>query len=352
MQGFLDRGWRVIAATRPDDYARKLAGLGIEIEPVDFKRGGLDPVADLAAIFQLARLFRKWRPQLVHQFQFKPVFFGSLAARWVARPRIVNTFTGLGQVPARQTVMKAYLRLFARVVRRQRQITVFQNQEDRDTIVGYGGLNPDSTRLIISSGVDLDRFRPVESGPGNAVPQVLMAARLIWSKGIREYVEAARILHETARPVSMNLAGEWDSNHPQAVPEAWIREMEKSGHIVFWGHVGDMPERLQKTDIFVLPTFYGEGVPRVLLEAAATGLPVVATDMAGCREAVVNGETGILVPPQDGRALGEAIGHLLQDSALRQRMGQAGRRLMEERFEIKMIAEQYQAVYRELGIRF
>jgi glycosyltransferase involved in cell wall biosynthesis len=176
-----------------------------------------------------------------------------------------------------------------------------------------------------------------------------MATRLLWQKGVREYVEAAQIVRKEFPSARFDLAGEWDPMHPDAVDQEWVMQAVQQGNINFLGYLHDLPEQLRFTNLFVFPSSYREGVPRVLLEAAASGVAVVATDAPGCREAVIPGETGILVPPQDSQALAEAILQLLRRPDQLRQMGQTGRQMAIAQFDIQAITEKYFSLYQELG---
>ena len=204
--------------------------------------------------------------------------------------------------------------------------------------------------MILSSGVDLERFqatRPATSDQRR--PRVLMATRLLWSKGVGEFVRAAEICAQTFSNARFQLAGELDPVHPDAVSREWIEKQVAAGRIEFLDYIDKLEEELPNVTACVLPSSYPEGVPRVLLEASACGVPVIATDVPGCREALVHEETGFLVPPRDAQALAAAISRLLSNRDLRDRMGRAARQMAVRRFDIKAIAKEYSSIYSSLG---
>ncbi|HEX6387492.1 MAG TPA: glycosyltransferase family 4 protein [Anaerolineae bacterium] len=343
-------GWQVVAATADDAWATQLSAVGVTLEPVSFNRGGLALFWDVRAILALTRIYRRYRPALIHHFNAKPVILGSLAALFAGSDRVVNTITGLGHAfidggTTRHLTATGYSLLLSRSA-----ATIFQNADDLYLFVERGWIPAQLARLIVSSGVDTARFRPAPTTRAPAgSPGVLMVARLLGQKGVGEFVEAANLVKERYPAVCFQLAGERDRVHPDAVGEKWIHAVTNQGVIEFLGYLSNMPQQLHQTDIFVLPS-YREGAPRVLLEAAACGLPVVATDVPGCREMVLDGVTGLLVPPQDSRALARAIIELLQKPELRRQMGQAGRKRVEAEFDIRAITEKYLAVYRNIGL--
>jgi glycosyltransferase involved in cell wall biosynthesis len=350
VQHFVSSGWRVVAATAGDAYAAQLSAMGVTVEPVSFHRGGPAPFLDAQTLLVLTRIYRRRRPALIHHFNAKPIILGTLAAGFAGCGNVVNTITGLGHSfiqngPTYQLAAAGYNLLLSRST-----ATIFQNPDDQRLFVQRGWIPAHRARLIISSGVDSVHFRPAAaSGPPAGSPRVLMAARLLWQKGVGEFIEAAEVVKEKYPAACFELAGEWDPVHPDAVDERWIQSAADSGIIEFLGYLSAMQQQLPARDIFVLPS-YREGAPRVLLEAAACGLPVVTTDVPGCRDVVVEGVTGLVTPPRDSQALAGAIMKLLQNPELRRQMGRAGRERVEAEFDIRAITGKYLALYREVGI--
>lgn len=349
MQHFLKLGWRVVAATALDKSSDRLLKTRVIIEPVEFDRGGLSLWHDMKAFFSLIYIFRKYRPQLIHHFHAKPMILGNLAVRFVGNAKVVNTVTGLGHAFITGGITRYLAIAGYRLLVTGGNITIFQNRDDMQLFIKNGWIPKDKARLIISSGVDTKRFYP-KNLKKNETKRVLMVARLLWQKGVREFVEAAELIKREYLNVRFQLAGEWDPVHPDAVEKAWVYSAVNKGIIEFLGYIDNMEELLRTIDVFVLPSYYREGVPRVLLEAAACGVPVVTTNVPGCREVVVDGETGYLVPPRNSKALAIAINKILTNSALRNRMGQAGRRLVEKEFDIRAITRKQLRIYREIGV--
>jgi glycosyltransferase involved in cell wall biosynthesis len=350
MQHFLSTGWQVVAATTKDDYAAQLSEVGVIVEPVPFNRGGLTPLSDLKALFALIRVYRQYRPRLIHHFHAKPIILGSLGTYFASGANIVNTVTGLGYAFVQGGITHHLAASGYRFLLAKSAATIFQNPDDRQFFVEQCWIPASKAHLIVSSGVDTERFRPAKATICGERQCVLMVARLLWQKGVREFVEAAEIVKRQNSTVRFQLAGEWDPDHPDAVDRAWVQSAVNQGTIEFLGYLENVAEQLRITDLFVLPSFYREGVPRVLLEAAACEVPVVTTDVPGCREAVVNGETGRLVPPRDSKSLARAISEIVSDSELRQRMGEAARRRVEVKFDIRVITQRQLAIYRDIGI--
>lgn len=342
---FLNAGWHVIAAVKPDRFTPQLAGMGVHVVSLSLDRNRFSPLQDLRILARLARIHREHRPQLTHHFHPKPVILGSLAARLSGDAIVFNSITGLGNAFVHSRLKRRLAIAGYRLMLDHSAATIFQNPDDRDLFVQKGWVPAEKARLIVSSGVDTRRFSP--PGTRTGALRVLMVARLLWSKGVREYVEAATQLKPMFPQARFQLAGELEPGKPDAVDETWL---SRQNTVEFLGYLDDMPRVLRQTAVFVLPSYYPEGVPRVLLEAAASAVPAVTTDSPGCREAVVDGETGFLVPPRSPEALAAAVARLLEDAGLRRQMGQAARARAEREFDIQAVARQYIALYQSLGL--
>lgn len=350
MRRLIAAGWRVVAATVEDGhYTKQLSEQGIVIAPVPFKRGGLSPIEDLRAFWALIRIYRKYRPTLAHHFHGKPIILGNLAARFVKNVKAVNTITGLGYAALRGGLMRDLFVGGYRLLEPYAQATIFQNPDDRDYLLQEHCVRKERSHLIIGSGVDTTLFK-CNTGTNPEKPlRVLMVARLVWMKGVREYVEAAKLVKQEFPQVIFQYAGDWDHVHPDAVPERWLNERVEEGTIEYLGYLKNMKEFLTQIDLCVLPS-YREGTPRVLLEAAACGIPVVTTNVPGCRETIMDGETGLLVPPRNSQALARAISELLANPDRRRQMGYAGRQRVEREFDLRVITEKQLTIYRQIGV--
>lgn len=347
---FLSAGWGVVAVTKNDKYAKQLSEMGVLLEPILFNRGGVSIQNDLSAFLTLLRIYRKYQPTLIHNFNAKPVIFGNLVGHFVSESKIINTITGLGHAFILGGMVRHLAAVGYKFSLRRCSFTIFQNSDDLQLFVENRWVPKEKVRLIATSGVDTEHFYP-RNFPmsGSDSLKILMVGRLIWQKGVREFVEAAQIVKERYPNVCFQLAGERDPIHPDAVGEQWLQEVINSGVVEFLGYIQNMAEKLRQTDIFILPS-YREGGPRVLLEAASCGIPVITTDVPGCREVVIDGVTGRVVPFRNSNALAEATCELLNNPELRQRMGKAGRQHMELEFDIRTITNRYLDIYREIGI--
>lgn len=347
-----ERGCEVVMLSPVGPYGALLQAEGFRWRGLDMDRRSLNPLRELGLIRRISSVYAEEKPDIVHHFTIKCVVYGSLIARWQGIANRVNAVTGMGYVFSTESYRA---RLLRPVVRRllkaalggNRSRLILQNKDDLAAFTNANLASGASTYLIMGSGIDTSRFRPTVSGAERSVMRVLLASRLLWDKGIREYVEAARLIARQGLPVEFLLAGKPDLGNPGSVSEAEVAEWAKAGIIRYLGHVADMPRMLGEIDVAVLPS-YREGVPRSLLEAAACGLPIVTTDAPGCREVVRHGVNGLLVPPRDPQALAAAIQFMHERPAERLRMGQEGRDSVVGNFAQDIVFEKTFAVYRDL----
>ena len=213
-------------------------------------------------------------------------------------------------------------------------------------LITAGVVRASHCHLIRGSGVDPTAFCP--AGEPSGPPTVMLASRMIWTKGVGEFVEAARMLRGGGAEARFVLVGQDDPQNPATIPAAQLNAWNKEGIVQWWGHCGNMPDILGRSSVVVLPTYYGEGLPKVLLEAAACGKPIVTTRARGCDEIVRDGENGYLVAPRDPQSLAQAIGRLLSDPHQRWRMGSAGRRLVLREFTADYVAAQNMDIYLQM----
>jgi len=347
-----EAGHDVLLLSPPGDYGGKFAELGLRWQPLAMDRRSLNLLREFVVLWRLFRLFQFERPELVHSFTIKCTVYGSLAARLARVPTRINAVTGMGYVFSSKDVRARLLRPVLKVMLRialggKRARLILQNQDDVILFERAGLIESTHVRMIRGSGVDCLRFTPPAVPRDEGPLRVLLAARLLWEKGIGEFVEAARALHARGVAVKFLLAGVPDAGNPAAVPEAALHKWAAEGVVEWLGHVEDMAALFRSMDIVVLPS-YREGLPKSLIEAAACGLPLVTCDTAGCREVVTHEVDGLLVPPRDAEALAVAIQRLLDDAALRQRLGQAARAKVLTEFDERIVIEKTLAVYQEL----
>jgi glycosyltransferase involved in cell wall biosynthesis len=342
------RGDDVVLLSPPGEYASRLQEMGFRWEEIPLSRRGMNPIGEAGTIWHLVQFYRKEKPDIVHHFTVKCVLYGSTAAQLARVNGIVNSITGLGYIFLPGGLLKSMLRLFVRgwyrLVMRKTQV-IFENSDDRASFVRYGFIRPENGHLITGVGVDAHRFVLVPEPEG--MPVVLLASRMLWDKGVGEFVEAARLLRTEGLPAHFALAGRTDPGNPASIPDVQLQAWNEEGIVEWWGWGEDMATTLAKTSIFCLPSYYREGLPTVIMEASACGRAVVTTDWPGCRDAIRNGETGLLVTPKDPVSLANGIRQLVLDAELRRKMGAAGRALVEEKFSSEKIIEQVLSVYQK-----
>jgi len=348
-----ERGAEVVMMSPYGAYGPRIEAAGFHWSPLPMDRRSLNLVGELTLLRRILEVCRSEQPDVIHNFTIKCVVHGSLAARWLGIGRRINAVTGLGHVFISDSPRARLLRPPVRSLLRlalggAESRLILQNSDDVRLFSQLGLVEDERIRLIGSSGVDTIRFAPSErdrKGPF----RVLFAARLLWEKGIRKYVDAAERLGSRVGEVEFLLAGVSDQGNPSAVPEGDIARWDKTGVVKILGHVDDMTRLMRTVDLVVLPS-YREGVPRGLIEAAAMGLPVITTDAPGCRKVVDDGVNGFLVPVGDAAALSDKIEYLLKAPDVCRRFGAAGRRKVLEEFDERMVFRKTYAVYRELGI--
>ncbi len=351
-QAIKAQGHEVVCISPPGPYGARLQAAGYHWFPLPMERRSLNPWAEVCLLLHLIALYRRERPDLAHHFTLKCVAYGALAAR-VAGVPAVNAITGLGHVFTNDTLRTRLLRppirgLLRFCLNAPHSRLILQNPDDQQEFLAQRLIRAEHIRLIRGSGVNTQRFQPRASPRRPGPIRVLLATRLLWEKGVGEYAEAARQLRREGLPIEFWLAGAPDPGNPASVPRETIAEWQQQGLLTALGHVDAMEPLLADTDLMVLPSYYREGTPRSLLEAAACGLPIVTTDSIGCREVVEHGVNGLLIPPRDAAALANAIRKLCNDPQECQRMGQAGRAKVLAEFDEQIVIGQTLAVCREL----
>jgi len=338
------QGWRVAALLPAHDLAEDTYRFAFPVYGYPLARAGRDAMAELQSITSLMWHFARLRPDVVHLRTPKVWMYGGIAARFAQVPCVVSHITGLG---GGFTSGNPAVRMAVDVCARasfghpcQRIIT--QNRDDQLVLRGLG-CGPGRLRLIRGSGVDASRF--TVAGEPTSIPIVLLAARLIREKGIPEFVVAARLLRAQGVVARFVLVGRPDAAHAGNLTEADLQTWVAEGVVEWWGHRSDMPAVLAQATIVTLPSYYAEGLPKVVLEAMASGKPVVVADSPGCREPVADGVSGVLVPPRDSAALAAVIGSLLADRPARERLGRAARVAVEREFDLPVILEQTVRVF-------
>jgi glycosyltransferase involved in cell wall biosynthesis len=340
-------GFEIHVASGVGEDAAHIRNEGFTLHPLRFARKRLSPLRAARAILQLRHLYRAVDPAVVHHLDMQPTLLG-IVASFGSRFGVVYAMTGLGHTagPRNDRSLRGGRRLLLRLgLNRRRTVGLVQNPDDREVLARLGG-KAERIALIPGSGIDADRFRPIPEPDGQVT--VAFAGRMIADKGVRALVEAQRILRSSGIQSDLLLAGTPDPANPTSIPQIEVAGWGREPGVTWLGHVDDIATVWRRAHIAVLPSRGGEGVPKSLLEAAAFGRPLIATDVPGCREIVIHEKTGLLVPVDDPQALAAAILRLARSSHQRVLFGVAARRLVDERFAADLVGQATVELYRRL----
>jgi len=331
--------------------ASVLKGMGIFFHELELSRSGKNPFLELKSAFNLFRIFQKIKPDLVHLITIKPYLYGGIVARLAKVPAVVSAVAGLGILfsssePKYRLIRLSIYPLFKLAFGHKNQVVIFQNSTDQHILVNWKVLHMHKARIIRGSGVKLSSY-PALPEPENHPLIVSFASRLLKDKGVEILANASRLLKYKKIDVVIWLIGEVDSGNKNSITQQQLRDWEDEGLVEVLGFRSDIADLFGKSNIIALPSFYGEGLPKVLIEAAACGRATITTDHPGCRDAV-EFDTGVLVPIKDHVALAEAIQDLIQDPRKRRRMGKAGRRLAEQNFSVERVVANHIQIYQRL----
>jgi glycosyltransferase involved in cell wall biosynthesis len=342
-------GHEVYVASRKSELSQKIVDLGFHYIDTGTERKSRNPLREFKAILRLAEIYRNLKPDLVHHVSIKPVLYGSLAAKIARVPRVVNLINGLGFVfveakTFKRQMFKRFIRLFYKIALWGKHVKViFQNPDDKRYFIRKKIVKEYQTEVILGSGVDTERFKPSES-PELPV-RILFCSRMLWDKGISYLIEAIKKLKSENLDFRVSFVGEPDPQNPNSVSMDEIKAWEQEGLIEYLGFQSDIPKLLGEHHIVTLPTFYREGVPLSLIEAASAGKPIVTTDMPGCREIVVDGFNGHIVKPRCSEELYLALKNLIIDADSRKKYGANSRYRVMEKFSKEVVNKQTLAVY-------
>lgn len=348
------QGHEVVMLSPPGDFGSRFAGHGLRWVTLAMDRASLNPLREAKTLHALVWTLKRERPALLHNFTVKCAIYGALASRMAGVPAVVNAVAGMGYVfssdrPMARTLRPVVSALMRGTLGGGHSRLILQNPDDAEAFTRARLVPMQRIRVIRSSGVDVARFHPPPEPRGQQRLRVVLAARLLWDKGIGEFVEAARIVQRAGRDVEFVLAGTPDHGNPRSVSreqvEAWVDE----GLVTWLGHVEDMPALLRSVDVMALPSYYREGVPKSLIEGAASGLAIVTTDLPGCREVVrEHGVTGLHVEPRNAAALAQRLAMLDDDRALLRRLGERARAHALADFDERAVIRNTIEVYEEL----
>lgn len=349
-----DAGYRVVVCVRiGGEYMERIRAEGIECLALGSEnKGGISLWRECLVLFRLIRAYLKYRPRISHHFGVRNLLHGSLAARLAKTPFVVNSFLGLGSLFSGSSLI---LNILSKIIlfslryfhRAKNTRVIVQNDADKEIILQ--NVLPDESRLNVvrGSGVDVRSYYPAPEPPGTLL--AVLASRMLTEKGVHEFVEAAALLKNEGTDIRMVLVGSPDPKNPSTIPESTLSQWNREGQVEWWGYRENMAEIWRSCHIAVLPTYYKEGLPRNLLEAAACARPLVATEVPGCREVLKDGVNGFGVSPRDARNLADAIGKLARDSSLRQRMGEAGRSIVEKEFSDEIVTGKILELYEHMS---
>ncbi|WP_198664804.1 glycosyltransferase family 4 protein [Lewinella sp. IMCC34191] len=335
-------GARVLAVAPPDDYSQRLVSeLGAVFVPLRrLRRKGTNPAQDFALTLELMKLYRRHNVDVALHYTIKPVIYGSLAAK-MTRVANISTLTGLGYAFLQEGIVNRVAKKLYRQALRSAYWTYFQNADDRQLFLSSGMVDPERSGVVPGSGIDTDRFKPTDPVESNDSVSFLFIGRLLYDKGIIEFHDAATSLRTRYPEVTFHVVGGLDDGNPSGVSSAVVKEWESSGDIVYHGQVSDTRPYIANSTAVVLPS-YREGLPRVMLEGMAMAKPLVASDVPGCRDTIVDGINGYLVEVQNAVSLAEGMEKLiLASSEERRQMGLAGRKMAEETFAEPVIVRRY-----------
>ena len=345
-----DAGHSVQIATGPGAACEQIKTMGFVHHCLPISRSGAKPWMELYSLWSLWRLLHGIRPDILHLVTIKPVLYGGMMARLSGIPAVVAAISGLGSVFVTSSRSAKWLRYGVKLLYRlalghPKVMAIFQNADDQSILIELGTVREDQTILIRGSGVSLTDHSIEPEPEGELV--VTFASRFLKEKGILEFIAAARILKERGIGAHFWLVGQPDHGNRSSISYEEVERWQKEGLIEYLGYRTDIADVFSRTNLVVLPS-YREGLPKVLIEAAACGRAIVTTDVPGCRDAIEPNVTGLLVPARDATALANAIEKLLNDPYLRKSMGAAGRELAELEYGIDKVVEAHLKIYREL----
>jgi glycosyltransferase involved in cell wall biosynthesis len=338
----------VLAPSGPHDDA--IRATGADFYPVPVSARGTSPIADMRTLLALLRQLKAIRADAFLGFTAKPNIYGSIAARSLGIP-VINNISGLGSTFDRRSILNRIVTALYRIALRGSSVVFFQNPDDRRLFEEAGLVRDGQAALLPGSGIDLDHFAPRARSESEGSFTFLLAARLLWDKGVSEFVEAARRVRSSGSDARFQILGIVEPESRAAVPLAQLEQWAREGIVDYLGSAADVRPAIAAADCVVLPSYYREGVPRVLLEAASMAVPAITTDWPGCREAVDDGKTGLLCEPKSVESLAAAMERMLaMTGEKRLQMGQAARGKMEREFAEEIVHRRYLSALAGLGI--
>ena len=332
------QGYEVHTISPVDGYTEKLNELGITTHNIKISRSGLSPVKDTRLMFSLFNLYRKVKPDIIHHFTVKPVIWGSIASRLFSKIRVINSIPGLGIVFKGNKFTKFIVTTLYKFAFRKKHKVIFQNPDDYKIFLSEKLVDEKQCSLILSSGVDTEYFVKTMKKINNTTVTFGVMARLLWSKGIREFVKASHRIVSEFPHAKFIILGSPDLGSKDSIPLEWLEKTNSKYDYIIWiEHTEDVRPFLDDIDVFVLPSYYPEGVPKSLIEAASMKLPIITTKTPGCKEVVENGCNGYLVKPNDVDELVNSMKNLINDTNKRIEFGKHSRDLAIRKFDVKNV---------------
>lgn len=323
-----------------DEYYSKLKDEGYQIYEIFMNNKGINPIDDLRIIFELANLYKRIRPDVVLHFTIKPNIYGTIASNFLNIPA-VNNITGLGTIFIKDNLITKVVKVLYKLSFSHAAKVFFQNKDDYNLFVQENLVDKNICEVIPGSGIDVEKFKPVRSKKRDNVVKFLLISRMLWVKGVGEYVRAAQIIKQKYSNVEFQLLGFTDVDNPTAISKAQINEWTKAGYVTYLGYATDVRDFIAKADCVVLPS-YREGAPRSLLESASMGKPIITTNVPGCKEIVEHGVNGLLCNVRDVRDLADKIEKMINLSKKeRDLMGKKGREKILKEFDERIVINKY-----------
>ena len=347
----ISQGYEVHIACEFTDNKELLERLGLIVHRVPFSRNGRCLLKEVLTLLAIYNIFREIKPDLVHAVTIKPVLYGGLIARITGIKSFVGAVSGLGLVFVASDLKTKIIRIFVKYLYRlsfkhSNMKAIFQNHVDKRTLLDVNVVEEENAIIIKGSGADLFEYKYKEEP--DSVPIVIMACRLLREKGVLDFISMARMLKDKNINAKFILVGEPDYGNPNSFTVEDLAIWKKENFVEVYGFSAHICKLFSNSHIVVLPSYYGEGLPKVLIEAAACGRPIVTTDNPGCMEAVIDNKTGFIVPARDIKSLALAVEKLISNPKLRQKMGKAARIFAEKEFDVNSVVEKHMNIYREL----
>ncbi|WP_010522389.1 glycosyltransferase family 4 protein [Aquimarina agarivorans] len=344
----------IIIAAHDTGKSKEIRKLGFEFINIDFDRKGINLAAEIKVFIQIFKIYKKFKPIIVYQVTIKPIIYGLLIAKFF-KVKAINTICGLGYVFSNENkiILRGVVVALYRIAFNNLDSHIFfENKDDLASFIKLNIIDTKNNYSVVNGvGVDLDKFKvsDVERSNSKQKIQIILPSRMLWDKGVKEFVEAARILkHKYSDKVFLKLYGMIDEGNPESVPEKYLNEIKIEGYLEWMGFEKDMVSVYKESDIVVLPSYYGEGLPTVLAEACAVGLPIITTDSVGCRECVDEGENGFKVSVKSAKELSEAMEKLILSKEMRIQMGINSRKKAEKEFDQNIIIKTYRRVFDQM----